>query len=102
MSGTADSLTSLNQQIADAEALSSGTYTITLGGNIDYSTPIDAISLQSGVALTIVGQGDSLIASGTVAGLQVLGGSVTVENLTISGATAKGAAGSIGGGGGAA
>lgn len=34
MSGTANDLTTLNQQIADAEELTSGSYTITLSADI--------------------------------------------------------------------
>ena len=53
MSGTADALTTLNQQIADAEALSSGSYTITIAADIPYASAINPISLAAGVSLTI-------------------------------------------------
>jgi hypothetical protein len=39
MSGTANDLATLNQQIADAEAPSSGTYTITISADIAYAWP---------------------------------------------------------------
>src|SRR5271166_5412780 len=101
MSGTANNLTTLNQQIADAEALTSGTYTITLDADIPYSSTITPISLNPGVSLIINGAGDTLSSSGPP-GLQVLSGTVSIDNLTISGATADGETGYLGGGGGGA
>jgi hypothetical protein len=101
MSGTANSLATLNQQIANAESLSAGSYTIELTGNITYDSAITPISLADGVSLTILGQGTTLDALGTVSGLQVLAGTVTVEDLQIADATAAGGAGTGGGGGGA-
>ncbi len=96
MSGTADDLTTLNQQIADAEALSSGSYTITISADIAYASAINPISLAAGVSLTIEGDGHALNASGGAPGLQVLTGTVTVDSLTISGAIAQGEDGAIG------
>ncbi len=74
MSGSANSLQSLDDQITQAESLTSGSYTITLTGDIDYSTAIDAITLHPGVTLTIDGGGYTLDAGGATNGLEVLSG----------------------------
>src|ERR1700742_792774 len=102
MSGTANDLATLNQQIADAEALTSGTYTISISTDIPYSAAIIPISLAAGVSLVIEGGGHALNSSGGAPGLQVLSGTVTVDSLTISGAISQGDEGAIGGGGGGA
>src|SRR5271165_2105724 len=98
----ATSLTSLNQQIADANALTSGTYTIEITGGFNYGAAITPIDLKSGVSLTIIGQGNTLDSTASVGGFEVLSGQATLENLTVADATALGAAGAAGGGGGAA
>ncbi len=101
MSGSADDLQTLNQQIMQAESLTSGSYTITLSGDIAYSAAIDAIKLHSGVTLTIDGGGHTLDPAGAAGGLRIVGGTVDIDDLTISHATAKGGVGAEGGGGGA-
>jgi hypothetical protein len=83
VSNAVTDLATLNQQIAAAEALTSGTDTIVLGADITYGATITPVTLHAGVSLVIDGSGDTLTASSAVGGLQALGGVVTIENLTI-------------------
>ena len=86
---------------ADKQAANSGAFEIDLGGNISLSTALEAINLQSGVTLDIVGKGFTLDGRGTQRGLFVYAGAVDISNLTISNMVAQGGNGASGGGGGA-
>jgi autotransporter-associated beta strand protein len=101
-SATVTSIAALDTAIAAANGLSSGSYTITLGGDIAMNgTAVTAISLAAGVALTIDGAGYTLDGGGSEHGLFAYTGTVVVENLTIADAQADGGnAGATGGGGG--
>ena len=60
MSGTtltATNITQLNNDIATADSASSGSFTITLSGNISETAEPDAINLTNGVSLTVLGNG---------------------------------------------
>jgi hypothetical protein len=103
MSETASSYSSLFSDIQALDATTTpGNYTITLGANITAGGDLEAISLASGVNLTINGAGFTYSGGGDYEGLFVYQGDVTVENLTIADAVAKGGAGGSGGGGGGA
>ena len=106
MSGTAIDLTSLNAQIADANAFGGSTYTITLTADISYASAIAQIALTGNdTTLIIDGAGHTLDATAPV-GVFVVNSefsvrNVTLENLTIENAVAQcGARGGGGGGGG--
>ncbi len=58
---------------------------------------LDAINLDAGSSLTIVGNGDTVDGGGTYNGLFVYAGTVSVENLTIANARAVGGSGGSGG-----
>jgi hypothetical protein len=93
--------TQLNNAILAADNATSGTYTITLADSITLSGQLDAINLHAGVTLDIEGAGNTLDGNNQYQGLFVYSGAVTIENLTIENAQARGGAGSGGGGGGA-
>ncbi len=79
-------------------------YRITLknGLTLTESTDIAAINLTGADTLTINGESDTLSGADKYRGLFVYSGYVTIENLTIENAVAKGGAGGeVGGGGGA-
>ena len=83
-----------------------GNYQIQFTGNItegESGQPdgIYAISLHSGVTLTIEGGNFSLNGAGSDGGLAVISGNVTIQNLTITDTLAQGGAGTGDGGGGA-
>ena len=83
-----------------------GHYTIALSGDITESTKsgpggIYALDVGNGVDVTIAGHGHDLNGAGQSGGLAVLGGKVTITNLTIEDTLAQGKAGDNGGGGGA-
>jgi autotransporter-associated beta strand protein len=101
-SATVASITALDTAIAAANGQVSGSYTITLGGDIAMNgTAVTAISLAAGVALTIDGAGYTLDGGGSAHGLFAYTGTVAVENLTIANAQADGGNAGAGGGGGA-
>jgi T5SS/PEP-CTERM-associated repeat protein len=102
-------------QTLDAQTVA-GSYTIVLTGNITETDPgqpagLNAIDLASGVTLTIEGGGNTLDGTGAVAvampgtnvstGIAVLGGKVSIADLTIEDTLARGADGDSSGGGGA-
>src|SRR5271165_1696840 len=105
MSGTSVSTsTGLDNAIlaADSLAASAGTYTITLTSNITLAAQLEAINLQPGVTLDIVGNGYTIDGGGTDNGFFVYAGDVDIQNLTLADMTAVGGAGGGGGGGGGA
>jgi hypothetical protein len=103
MSETANSYSSLFSDIQAINATTTqGNYTITLGADITAGGDLEAISLASGVNLTINGAGFTYSGNGLYEGLFVYQGNVTVQNLTIADAVAQGGAGGSGGGGGGA
>jgi len=70
------------------------------GSTVAVLPDLTAIDLHSGVTLTIIGNGDSLIGTNganTFRGLFAYSGNVTVNNLTIQNAAAAGGAGGYGG-----
>ncbi len=94
----------LNDAIIQLDQTDSGDYTIALTGDITESGPpggIYALDLVSGVNVTIDGAGHTLNGGGTSGGLAVIGGKVSIADLTIEDTVAQGAAGDGGGGGGA-
>jgi hypothetical protein len=108
-SSSVNSITQLNTAIATANAqiANSGTYTITLTGNITLgATALTPIDLPAGNTLDIVGTNGAssyaLIGGGTATperGLFVYAGTVSIQNLLVEDMAAKGGSG---GGGGAA
>ncbi len=74
------------------------------GGLLTLSADLPAINLPIGASLTIDGQGGMLSGGGVARGFYVYAGSVTIENLVMAGAVARGGAGGSGvdGGGGGA
>ncbi|MBV9859633.1 MAG: Hint domain-containing protein [Alphaproteobacteria bacterium] len=104
---TVSSQADLNNAIEQIDQAASGTtFDLVFGGNItegDLGQPtgIYAIDPNSGVSVTIDGNGFALSGGGANGGLAVLGGSVTVEQLTIEDTVAKGGDGDGSGGGGA-
>ena len=105
------SISALNAAIrtADALAANSGTYTITLTGNIALNgTAIHEIDLATGNTLDIIGTdgtgNDAIDGGGTQRGLFVYAGTVSISNLVLQNMSAVGGAGGdgrAGGGGGA-
>ena len=100
----------LNDVLVQAAQQTSGNYEIDLaaGANIELTTELKAINLQSGVTLDIEGNGATLDGknettgvSDNQRGLFVYSGKVTIENLTIANTTATGGTGGGGAGGGA-
>src|SRR5580658_189725 len=116
---TVSSEAQLNAAIGTVDAASSGSFEIDFGnpdlslGNdsgqsfiVDGTTVADppdllAINLNSGVSLTVNGEGDALDGQNKYRGLLVYAGDVSIENLTIENALAAGGEGGGGGGGGA-
>jgi hypothetical protein len=82
-----------------------GNYEIDLTDNITLTSQLLAINLPAGVTLTINGEGHTIDGNNNqYNGLFVYSGDVTIENLTIANAAAKGGnggTGDVGGGGGA-
>ena len=75
----------LNQAIAAIDAATPGSYEIRFTANItDAATDPHAITLPSGVALTIDGGGYTLDGMGSHRGFVVTAGSVKLENLAIA------------------
>jgi hypothetical protein len=95
----------LNQALATVDAAASGAYLIQFTADITEASELYAINLKSGVTLTIDGQGHKLDGANQYRGLFALAGAVTIQNLTITDATAQGTDGVAGkaasGGGGA-
>ena len=91
---TASTTAQLNQDIATANAATSGGFIIDLQGNIPETTQLHAIDLQSGVPLTIDGSNGSggvhTINGFGSNGFLVNAGSVTIENLGLANAVLKG------------
>lgn len=91
---TASTTAQLNQDIATANAATSGGFIIDLQGNIPETTQLHAIDLQSGVPLTIDGSNGSggvhTINGFGSNGFLVNAGSVTIENLRLANAVLKG------------
>jgi T5SS/PEP-CTERM-associated repeat protein len=110
MSGPSTTVSSQTELNAAIEALDQqttpGSYTIKISGDITEGDPgqpagIVAIDLASGVTLTIDGGGHVLNGAGANSGLAVLGGKVTISDLTIEDTVATGGDGDHSGGGGA-
>ena len=74
---------------------------LTTASPLTLTTPLDAINLSSNDTLTINGAGGALDGDKANRGLFVYSGAVTIKNLTIQNALARGGAGYGGGGGGA-
>ncbi|MGO8740102.1 Hint domain-containing protein [Rhodoblastus sp.] len=101
-----NSQTSLNAAIETVNGSAPGAYEIQITssfteGDAGQPAGLYAINLQSGVTLTINGDGQVLSGGGADGGLAVLSGNVTIESLTIEDTVAAGGAGSKSGGGGA-
>ena len=101
---TASSATQLSSDIGTFDAQShtqavSGTIEIT--GNITLAAELAAISLAAGSSLTIIGTGHTITGGSATGGFQVLTGTVSIDDLLIQDATARGGNGVSGGGGGA-
>ena len=79
-------------------------YVITLapGATLTEAADLFAVNLAGNDTLTIDGQGATFDGAGAHRGLFVYAGNVTIENLTIANAVARGGAGGHGGGGGGA
>jgi len=94
---------SLNAALAAAASAGPGTYEIDLAANADIAltTALNAINLQDGVTLDIVGHGATLDGQESERGLFVYSGVVNISDLTIANARAVGGAGGSDGGGGA-
>src|SRR5580700_6328131 len=108
-SSSVNSIAQLNTAIttANAQIANSGTYTITLTGNITLgATALTPIDLAVGNTLDIAGTNGAssyaLIGGGTTTperGLFVYAGTVSIQNLLIEDMVAKGGSGGGGGGG---
>jgi hypothetical protein len=98
---TVTDVAGLNAAIVAADGVTAaGTVTITLGANISLgTTELEAINLQPGVTLDIVGGGYTLDGGGTERGLFVYAGTVEVSDLTINDTLALGGSGGGGGAG---
>jgi Arc/MetJ family transcription regulator len=98
---TVTDVAGLNAAIVAADGVTAaGTVTITLGTNISLATTeLEAINLQPGVTLDIVGGGYTLDGGGTERGLFVYAGTVEVSDLTINDTLALGGSGGGGGAG---
>ncbi len=104
---TASSAADLSDDIKKFDLASKGDgthYLITLTANatLTETSEIFAINLKGDDTLTIDGQGATLDGAGQGRGLFVYSGQVTIDNLTIANAVAKGGDGGYGGGGGGA
>ena len=98
-------LTQLNAAILQVDqATTPSAYTIQFTATIsDGGTDVTALNLASGVSVTIDGGSYALDGSeNTGSGLFVYAGNVTLQNLTIQNAGARGGSGGFGGGGGGA
>ncbi len=84
-------------------AANSGALAIDIASGADFklTQALEAINLQAGNTLDIEANGATIDGQNTYNGLFVYAGTVTIENLTIANALAKGGAGGGGGGGGA-
>ena len=91
---TASTTAQLNQDIATANAATSGGFIIDLLSNITATAQLSAINLQSGVPLTIDGSDGSggvhTLNGAVTNGFVVDAGSVTIENLRLNNAVLKG------------
>jgi hypothetical protein len=100
-----NSTASLISAIQGIDSQPGGTFEIDLISNITLTTQLPAIVLSQStfenLALTINGEGHTLSGNDTFRGLFVYSGNVTIENLQISHAVARGGDGRNGGGGGA-
>lgn len=96
-------ITDLNAAIVAADAVTTpGTVTIDITGSIALgATALEAINMQSGVTLDLVGNGNTLDGGGTQRGLFVYAGAVDISGLTLADMKAQGGTGVSGGGGGA-
>ena len=96
---------SLISAIAELNAQASGTWDIDLISNVTLNAQLPAIVLGlttfNNRTLTINGEGHTLSGNNTFRGLFVYSGAVTIENLQISHAVARGGDGRNYGGGGA-
>ncbi len=110
MSGTTIFDVSTQQQLNDAigtiDAAASGAFTINITGNITEGgtgqpAGIDAIYAAPDVSVTINGNNTALSGNGVDGGLAVIGGKVSIFDLTIEDTLAQGQPGSGSGGGGA-
>ncbi len=107
IAATVSTIAQLNAAIvqADSLAINSGTSTITLTADIALGTvALEAINLDTGNVLNIIGNSHTLLGGGTVSpqrGLFVYAGTVSVTDLTIAAMDARGGSGVFGGGGGA-
>lgn len=93
----------LNSAIVTLDGgLPPGAYTIDITANIaETAAGIDAILIGAGVTLSIVGHGHTLDGGGAAGGLAVIGGKVSIADLTLEDTVAKGGTGTTSGGGGA-
>ena len=108
----------LNQAIATVDAATTGSFliqlttsmregtdtgaSITFNGNTLAAPPdLYALNLQSGVTVTIDGEGHTLDGAGIYRGIFAYAGAITIENLSISRVLAQGGNSNLGGGGGA-
>jgi len=91
---TASTTAQLNQDIATANAATSGGFVIDLLSNITAMAPLHAVDLQSGVPLTIDGSDGSggvhTLNGAVINGFVVDAGSVTIENLRLNNTVLKG------------
>lgn len=95
----------VDQTGTDAAINTAYTFTFDLSNGASIATlgaQLDAINLDAGSSLTILGNGDTLSGAGAYNGFFVYAGTVEIENLTIADARAVGGAGGVSGGGGGA
>ncbi|HKM62930.1 MAG TPA: choice-of-anchor tandem repeat GloVer-containing protein [Acidisphaera sp.] len=95
----------IDQTGTDAAINTAHTFTFDLANGASIATlgtQLDAINLNAGSSLTILGNGDTLSGAGKYNGFFVYAGTVAIDNLTIAGARAVGGAGGVSGGGGGA
>ena len=71
-------------------------YSITLAGNVGLTADLPAINLASGSSLVIDGQGGTLDGGGVARGIYAYAGVVTLRDLTIADAVARGGDGQPG------
>ena len=74
---------------------------LTTANPLTLTTPLDAINLSSSDTLDIEGNGGALDGDNALRGLFIYSGNVTIHNLTIQNAVARGGEGVGGAGGGA-
>ncbi len=104
---TVSSQSQLNSAIEQADTASGGTFDIVLSADITEGQTgqpagLYALDLASGVSVTIDGGGHTISGLGTNGGIAVIGGRVSISDLTIEDTIALGGTGSGSGGGGAA